>query len=182
MAALKRVRDQSSTHLDLDSAQPISFEGDVEFGERKSRIASQFAPDRVSFQYQRHGQRQIRWSQRLPEGSSIHNLHSALGALRAWRPNRGDTGAFYGVSGRRLYRVELEARGREIIDTPLGRLPTLRIHGTAQRLRRNLADDPRRNPRIFDVWLTDDINRLPVRISGKTEYGDVEVALVQYDR
>jgi len=182
MARLREVHDQSFTKLDLESAQPLAFEGDVVFGERSSRIVTTFAPPRVSFQYQRAGRREIRWTQRLPSGSTIHNLHSAIGALRAWRPKRGEKASFYAVSGRRLYRIDLEARGSDNVDTPLGRLPTLRIHGTAQRLLRSLADDPRRKPRVFDVWVTDDVNRLPVWVKGHTEYGDVEVSLVDYKR
>ena len=71
---------------------------------------------------------------------------------------------------------------REPIRSALGHYPALRIDGVARRVTRDLRADPRKPPRHFTVWLSDDESRLPLITEAKTEYGEVRAELVDYLR
>ncbi len=81
------------------------------------------------------------------------------------------------------YRVELHgidvARPRSSTPGP----PTSarwRRCGSSVRLRRDGADDPASERRGFTLWISDDVDRVPLRLRARTDYGDVEMALVDY--
>jgi hypothetical protein len=118
----------------------------------------------------------------LPASERIYDTHAVLGALRGWRPRAGTRAYFYGLSGRRLYKIELMAAGREKRKTKLGRYRASRIEGTALRLTDDLSPDTATRARSFSLWISDDADRLPILVEAVTEYGPVRVELVDYER
>ena len=46
----------------------------------------------------------------------------------------------------------------------------------------NRTLDTKRKPRTFTVWMSDDADRVPFRVSAGTELGDVVIDLVDYVR
>jgi hypothetical protein len=182
IAVFKHVLDEVTTTIDVTTALPITSTGSFEYGKRQSRIDAAFTRERYQLVYERPGRYAQRYSQRLPAGHGAHNGHSALGALRAWSAPRGSRAYFYALSGRRLYRVDVTVAAHESVRTALGEFPAVRIEGWASRLRRDLRPDKKHKPRRFTVWMSDDDNRVPLQVAATTEYGEIGVQLVAYDR
>jgi hypothetical protein len=98
---------------------------------------------------------------------ALHNLHSAVGALRGWSPKLGDkVGMRLTVGG--SFRIELMLAAREY--AAWAGAPTLRIEGKT-RLGRGFR---------FTVWVTDDAARLPLKLTTETAWGEMSVELVSY--
>jgi len=187
LAMFRHVRDDLITTLDLSTALPIRTEGTFEWGKpnkpvKNSRVVVQFHEGSYDIDYRRRGRKARSWLQKIPRGERVYDTHSVMGALRAWEPAEGTRAYFYAVSGRRLYRVQIAHAGTATIKTSLGRYSAVRIEGTATRLRRSLSPNKQRKPRQFTLWLSDDANRVPLRVEARTEYGAVKVELVDYER
>ena len=185
LAMFRHVRDDLITTIDLDSSLPIESHGVFEFGKRgkqikNTKVYATFNGDSYNIEYERKGVPRRSWTQNLPEGEVAYDTHSVLGALRAWEPEDGDRVYFYSLSGRRLYRVEVTASIRETLTIGLGTYPARRFEGVGTRLARNLATNAKRKPRHFSVWVSDDADRVPLLVRARTEFGDVQVELVEY--
>lgn len=115
----------------------------------------------------------------VPDGAEPHDMHSALLLLRAWRPRLDETAHFYVVLGRRPWRVDVTSRGPEMMK--LGEQPrlTYRIDGVAVRL-----DPPGAagtSPKRFSVWLSEDADRVPLRMIADASFGQVTMTLTGRD-
>ena len=61
-----------------------------------------------------------------------------------------------------------------------GRREALRISGVSRRLSGRRVD-PSGKPGSFTVWLSDDAQRIPLRIDALTEYGAIRVTATSYE-
>lgn len=92
---------------------------------------------------------------RVPGGTRLHTVHSALGVVRAWSAGRAPgRGYLWLWSGGRLYRLDV---ARPVRDDVLG-VKALRVDGTV------------RAPHLGEtvtvaVWLAANADRTPVRLS-----------------
>jgi Protein of unknown function (DUF3108) len=77
------------------------------------------------------------------------------------------------------WRTTLTLRGRERVATELGTVSARRIDGRTYGLRRGgeRSDDPERS---FSVWISDDADRVPVLLTGVTDYGTIRMELTSY--
>lgn len=100
----------------------------------------------------------------LAAGPAARDILSALFLLRA-QP-LGQAFCVEVLAGRKLWRVEGKAAGRETIETPLGKFATLRVDATAVRT------DDASVKRAAHVWISDDARHLPLvaigEVKGKT--------------
>lgn len=181
-AVVRKVRDEVSTHVDLDTGRPIAHQADLLFGDKHTVLETEFLADGYRLEYARNGASPRHNRQTVAAADVIHDGHSVVGALRAWEPEPGARVYFYGLGGKRLWRNTLHFAGRETVTTAMGTYPALRIDGMARRLTSRLDNDPKKKPRYFSVWISDDAERLPLRVTAKTEYGDVQVELIDYQR
>ena len=178
--AIKNVSDDVITHIDFANGAPVFHHADVTFGEKQAVIESHFDGAKVAVNYHRKGRAQRLYRMTVPAGQTLSDAHSVVAALRGWTPVLGERAYFFVASGRRLWRNNVIAATREEVTTSLGRFRALRIEGVGRRLRRNLAVDPRKRPRKFTIWITDDAERRPLRVVGRTEYGDVKAELIEH--
>lgn len=102
-----------------------------------------------------------RWS---PE-STRHNLHSAAAALRAWQSQIGERSTTDVHIGGATIDVALIDAAREAV----GNTPAVRYDG--------LAYDRFK----LSIWISDDDDRVPLRVRTETKFGDITVLLVRYD-
>jgi hypothetical protein len=109
----------------------------------------------------------------VPEGAHPHDLHSALALLRSWRPRLNESGYFFVVLGRRLWRVEVRHVGPEMIHAQGTPQLTQRLDGVSVRLWQPEAVEPRR----FSLWLSADAARVPLRMVADASFGQVTLAL-----
>ena len=100
-------------------------------------------------------------------------------------PNASDTmtvRSVFIVGGRRLWRVDVRFIGTETIGTSLGNRRAIHIDGAAFRARPNMGLESNKPTRTFSVWLSDDADRVPLKMVGHTELGDVTMDLTEYSR
>ena len=185
LVAIKEVRDQIATWVDLDEGVVIKHEAESKFGDKEASIETNLGGGQTgafAIDYApKHGPKQHA-IQQLPADAYAFDAHAILGRLRAWQPEDGDEQSFFLLSGRRLWRSSMRVGAHETITTALGRRPAIRIDGVAQRVTRGLGDLTKKKPRNYSIWISDDASRLPLLVMAKTEYGDLRLELVEYRR
>jgi hypothetical protein len=185
VAAIKEVRDEVVTWVDVETGIIVKHEANSKFGKKEAIIASTFGdgkPGPFTLDYQRKGKPNMKVLQALPKDARAFDIHAILGLIRAMDVEEGDEESFFMLSGRRLWRSSFQVGAHETIKTSLGRYPAIRFDGVAQRVNRGLNDLKKKKPRNYSVWLSDDADRLPLLVMATTEYGDMRVELVEYTR
>ena len=56
----------------------------------------------------------------------------------------------------------------------------MRYDGEGVRILRDGSPDPASDRRRFSMWISDDADRVPVRLVAHTDYGDIRMDLVDY--
>jgi hypothetical protein len=115
----------------------------------------------------------------VPEAARAQDLHSALALLRAWRPTQGEQGHFYTVMGRKLWRVEVHAMGPEMVRLGSSSRLARRIDGQAHALWKMPAGQQTRR---FSLWLSDDPERVPLRLAADAVGGQLVLELAQWSQ
>jgi hypothetical protein len=176
-------RDDVTSWLDLDRRRPLRVRTDTELGKLAALIECAWEGGRWRVSFQRRGGEARRMSMRPPRGTAPQDGHSSIGVLRAWTPAPGERATLWGLSGRRMWRVDLTAAGSSDLEVPLGRFRAHRLDGVATRMAfGSLNPDRTRPPRSFSVYVSDDEDRLPLLFVAATEYGDVRIEMTGYDR
>ena len=184
VAVFKEVRDEVTTWVDLDTGLPLEHLAAVKFGQKEMTIETKFAGG-VAGSFDLAVSRPGVYSRRvahqsMPADIAAFDAHSVIGALRAWRAEEGQHAYFFALVGRHLWQNTVRLTQHERVRTRLGRFDALRIDGVARRLTRDLREDPRKPPRYYTLWMSDDDQHLPLLVTGKTEYGEVKAELVEY--
>lgn len=97
---------------------------------------------------------------------SRYNLHAAAGALRGWQSQEGERARCEVRMDQLVIDVELWDAAREVLPGPR---PAVRYEGIA------------RGKFSFEVWISDDDARVPLRLRTDTRWGAVSFELVDYD-
>lgn len=113
----------------------------------------------------------------LPE---VWDYNAFLIALRGWEGKPGTTTSLEVFRSRWLWHIDIKIDGKEKLTTELGELPALRIVASTYRLDRKGARDLTAEPRDFIVWISDDAGRVPLKVDGKTDYGEVQMDIAEY--
>lgn len=90
----------------------------------------------------------------LPGGHPGQTLHTALGALRAWAAPDARPGFLFIVHAGQVYRVDVT---RPVVEELQG-TKTLRVECRVH------PEDDKREPFAVTTWLTEDPQRMPIRI------------------
>ncbi len=184
---IKSVKDRITTALRLSDGTTTAYHADLLFGTRRALVQADFHPNKLSIAYQqvdkegKANKRRYKKSQKVPMGGVAYDSHAALAMMRSWAP-RQQTGVFYGLSGRFLWKTDFRYKGKHTISTKFGKRRAIRYDGFAYRLRTNGTRDTKKNARQWSIWISDDSDRLPLLVTAKTEYGDVAVTLKDYRR
>jgi len=181
VALVKQVDDQLTTLVDRDGMRPLSSTATVQFGSRNYQARTTYGARDAVVEYQPVGGH----PSHLHFGfgaQEAHDAHSAMARVRTWRAEPGERLGLWVLGGRRLWRTEVWAAGHEVIGTRMGNLPAVRLDGISQRARPDLTIDTAKKTRTFSVWLSDDADRVPLRMVANTELGPVTIDLVDYRR
>jgi hypothetical protein len=180
-ALVKDIRDDATSVIDLDRLLPLSTTSDVRFGAKSGHSETRFDGGRAFISYAPVGQppRQLVYDFK---DETVHDAHSAMAAMRIWPAELGTARTLWVLGGRRIWKADIRVVGRAILGTALGNQAALRFDGTSTRARPDLTMEPGRPPRTFSVWVSDDADRVPLRIVAHTELGDVTIDLVAYQR
>jgi hypothetical protein len=183
-AMIKTVVDDATTTLDAETGRPLEMTTEVEYGSTQYSATATWSDggsivDVVWARKDTSGAGKVHFDFK---GGLAHDAHSAMAEIREWRAPEGSRRTVWVVGGRRLWRADLVVGPSETLGTAMGNRPTIRLDGTAYRARGNLSLDASKKPRTFTVWVSDDADRVPLRVRAGTELGDVVIDLVEYYR
>lgn len=181
-ALIKRIVDEATTVIDLDNGRPLTLETHVEQGTKTIDSKATFTPTQAEVTYTRNGDPKPRGYKIRYGTNTVHDTHSAMAQVRGWRPTPGTTRQVYVVGGRRLWRVDVKYVGSETIGSALGNRQAIKFQGSSYRSRPNFVVETNKPARTFTVWLSDDADRVPLKVVAHTELGDVTVELTDYSR
>jgi hypothetical protein len=182
-ALVRKIVDEATTVIDADTGRPISVETHVEMGERTFDTNATFSGRVATVILRRHGEATPLTSTIDFGVHALHDAHTAMAQLRGWRAAPGTKRTVFVIGGRRLWRVDVAYAGEDTIGSEVtGNRRAVMFDGTSYRARRDLSVESERPARTFRVWLSDDADRVPLRVTAKTELGDVVMSLIDYAR
>jgi hypothetical protein len=181
-ALLKHITDEAQTIIDVDSGRPLQLETHVEMGSRRTDATATFSGPIADVTYTRSGDPQPHKYKLNFGTNTVHDTHSAMAQVRGWKGKPGESRSVFVVGGRRLWRVDVKYLGDETIGTALGNRRTVKFEGASFRARADFKVESNSPARTFTVWLSDDGDRVPLRVVAHTELGDLTVELTEYNR
>jgi hypothetical protein len=181
-ALLKRIVDEATTVIDIENGRPLKLDTNVEQGSKRTTATAKFVGNIADVTYTRNDD-PVPHNYKINFGKeTVHDTHSAMAQVRGWRPTAGTTRQVFVVGGRRLWRVDVKYVGNEMIGTELGNRQAIKFEGASYRAKANFEVESSQPARTFTVWLSDDGDRVPLRVSAHTELGDITVELTDYSR
>lgn len=160
------LRGSATTTIDLDTGVPLAvagtfddvYSGDVLRGE--SRDIKTPVP----------------WDAKLPGGETAHDTHSGLGKLRAFRPaGPGQSMRYYGRIRGYTWSVDAVAGAIETIETAGGPKRARKLSCEISPVNDDLSPATWDRPYPFDIWISEDDYRVPLRIRVDSRLGGVVV-------
>ena len=179
---VKNIVDEATTVIDVESGRPLQLETSVVMNDKATTASAKFTGSVANVTYTKDGD-PTPHSYRVDFGKvTVHDTHSAMAQMRGWHAMPGTTKQVYVVGGRRMWRVDMKFVGIETIGSPVGNRRAVHLSGEAFKAKPNLSLDGAKATRTFDVWISDDADHVPLKMSGHTELGDVAMELTEYSR
>jgi hypothetical protein len=113
---------------------------------------------------------------------TVFDAHTAMAQLRGWKASKGAERTVFVIGGRRLWRIDVTHAGEETIGSALGNRRALVFKGKSYRAKANMQLETSKAARTFTVWLSDDADRVPLKVVAATELGDIVMDLTDYSR
>jgi len=180
VALIKHVVDEATTTIDIDSGRPLVLDTNVELGDKQTTAHAKFTGSIADVTYETSGKQS---SYKVDFGRvTVHDTHSAMAQLRGWKGARGQTRSVFVVGGRRLWRIDVTYAGEETIGSSVGNRRVIRYDGASYRATPKLGVEPGKAARTFSVWVSDDGDRVPLKMTAKTELGEIAMTLLEYTR
>lgn len=181
-ALVRKISDEATTVIDAETGRPISVETNVEMGDKRTVATAAFSGTIATVTYKRNTEAAPQTARIDFGANALHDAHTAMAQLRGWRAATGTTKSVFVVGGRRLWRVDVKLAGEDTIGSAVGNRRAVIYEGTSYRAKRDLTVESNKPARTFRVWLSDDADRVPLKVSAKTELGDVVMTLTEYTR
>jgi hypothetical protein len=180
---IKNIVDEATTTIDVETGRPLLLDTSVMLNDKTTTAKARFTGSVANVVYTRPDDPQ-QHTYRVDFGAvTVHDSHSAMAQMRGWRATAGTTKQIYVVGGRRLWRVDMTFVGTEMVGSAVGNRRTVHLAGAAFRAKPNLQlEGPGKATRTFDVWISDDADRVPLKMAAHTELGDVAMELTEYNR
>lgn len=180
---VKHVVDEATTVIDADSGRPLQLNTYVELGGTKYKAEAVFHGAKADITSQKEDEaprtQHVDFSR---ANETVYDTHSAMGQIRGWRAAPGTVKSVFVVGGKRLWRVDMTYVGAETVGSELGNRKAIRLDGASFRARANKSLENQKPTRTFSVWLSDDGDRVPLKVVAHTELGDVTMTLTDYRR
>ena len=179
---LRNIVDQATTTIDMDTGRPLQLDTLVVMGDKTTTAQAKFTGSIANVTYARDDDPKPH-SYRVDFGKvTVHDSHSAMAQMRGWRAAPGATHTVYVVGGRRLWRVDVHMVGTDTIGSAVGNRRAVHFTGAAYKAKPNLTLENEKPARTFEVWLSDDADRVPLKMTATTELGEVAMELTEYNR
>jgi hypothetical protein len=185
VSLLRETHDSIASWIDADTGLPTRTEASSSGAGRPVVVHTErvrgapMASLRIWSSSSKSGEEGARKQQKLPS-MDTHDPLSVLLALRSWAAPLGGHTTVYSLGGLRVWKNLFVVEGSEEIEGPLGKRQATKIRGVSTRVTAALTDDTSRPPRTFTVWFSEDAQRIPVRFTAHTEFGDVVAQATSY--
>lgn len=179
---VRNIVDEATTVIDLDTGRPLQLDTLVTMGDKSIKAQAVFTGSVANVTYTRSDDPKPH-AYKVDFGKvTVHDSHSAMAQMRGWKGAPGETRSVYVVGGRRLWRVDVHMIGVETIGSALGNRKAVHFTGAAFKSKPNLTLESDKPARTFQVWLSDDADRVPLKMVATTELGEVQMDLTEYNR
>jgi len=112
----------------------------------------------------------------------VWDFNSFIVAVRAWEAPVGTSVDAEVFRSRYMWHVRTTMTGRhDNIATDVGSLPASELDGHLYKVDRHDVKTAGDDERDLKIWVSDDDGRVPLRITARTDYGEVVLMLVAYD-
>jgi hypothetical protein len=172
VARLYHVYYRAESLLDTRTRLPHEASLYREEGRRRRTNTTKFdrGARRVFFEASGDGSQRVD----LPMPADAHDPLSALFAIRTLPMRAKATTVLTVASNEKLYRVRVTVHGRETITTPLGARAAWRLSPAIEQ-----TDVEGGEPRRIALWVSDDAQRLPLRMEADMPVGTFNLVLRQ---
>jgi hypothetical protein len=181
-AFVKKVSDDAVTMIDMSTGLPLTMTSQVTTGGIDWHAELIFHGGAIDATSTRSDQPRVSHDHFAFGALLAHDTHSAMAAMRGWEAEPGASKTLWVMGGKRIWKSVVTFDGRETIGTQLGNRAAVRYSGLAWRANGALKVDDGKPARDFVVWLSDDGDRVPLRVVAKTELGEIVIELTQYAR
>jgi Protein of unknown function (DUF3108) len=181
-ALLKQISDDTTTTIDADTGRPLTLDSTATSGDTTTTAHAEFTANAAIVKFAKSDEPKPHVYRVNFGGQPAYDAHAAMAQLRGWHGVPGAKRTIYVVGGKRLWRVDVSIVGIESIGSAMGNHRAVHLEGAAFRARPNLTLESQTATRTFSVWLTDDADRVPLRLVAKTELGEVAMDLTEYSR
>ena len=181
-AMLKHIEDSTTTTVDVGTGRPLVVDNAAEYGDVSGVAHATYLDSIVEVQTKRTSDAKPIHSHFDLHGDLAYDAHTAMAIIRGWHGAAGDHRSLWVVGGRRLWRTDFQWVGPATIATKFGNRAAIRIESQAYRARGNRTVDEKNAPRTMTLWLSDDDDRVPLRVVAHTEIADATVELTEYQR
>lgn len=178
------VDDTFTSWIDVATGRSLRWTSDeyATKSDDKERTEARFAErsgDLVPMTYHVNDQPPVPEPQKvsLPE---TWDFNAFLVALRSWEGAPGTAVTVEVLRSRYLWHLQMTIHGKEKLTTALGDLPALRFDGKTYKLDRDGVRVADSDEREFSIWISDDDGRVPLKIVAKTDYGDMNMVITDY--
>jgi len=180
-----KVDDRFTSWIDVGTGRPRRFQtAEYETGSDKNieHAIVDFAKregDIVPVSFQLNDTSTTPEPQKVTQ-QDVWDYNAFLVALRAWEAPAGAAISTEVFRSRFLWKIDVEVHGKTRLVTELGELPAVRFDGHAVKLSRDGGKFPDTDERDFSIWISDEGDRVPLKNTAKTDYGDIEMVIVDY--
>jgi hypothetical protein len=184
VSMVKNVADNFTSWIDVETSRPVLFRS-TELADDESEVESTDAtPGRIvdgsyAVTVTRSGEVD-RVERQVVGDLPMFDFNGFLIELRSWAPAPGTSASADVLRSRFVWRTTVTMAGYEEVVTELGQLPAVRIDGQSQRVGRDGQLDPKSDIRHYQLWISDDADRVPLQIVARTDYGDLRMDIIDY--
>jgi hypothetical protein len=183
VGAVKPVMSEVASWLDAHTGDPIHTRAWLDEEKKHIEAAIDHGEDAiVTMQRVNDGERKERRVRRPGDGP-VHDMHSALGALRTLsRAPEGTATRHYLVSAKYLWRVDLRVGGRTTQSAGGQSFDAVHLTGTAVKMHPNGQGGTLGKVIAWELWISDDAERLPLRADLELRGKRARLELAAYER
>lgn len=170
-----KVEDYYETYIDKNEVKPYRFIRNINEGGYKKDIVIDFDHDKKEALV---FNKKYNTKKTFPLKDNAQDMMSAFYYLRnnvdTANLNRGDEFTVNMFFDSKNYKFKLKFLGKEIVKTKMGRIQALKFRPIV------VADRVFKEEESLTVWVSDDDNRMPLKIKAEILVGAIEADLVAF--
>jgi hypothetical protein len=162
-----KVRDKFESWIDLEMYAPLRYSKTI-------RENKYFDEDLVIFNHEQNWLKNTKGSLLIPKYTQ--DISSAIYYLRLLNYNNLSIGSKYSIDvyfDNKLYNLDIKYIGKEVINTDIGKLRCIKLKPEL------IVDRVFKNKDAMTVWVSDDENKIPIRIQTDISVGSLKVDITK---